>query len=368
MVVALAVALGAAVLSGAVGATALPKNTLLIEHWNSQAWTVTQAPAPAGCSELSAVTAISPTSLWAVGSSVTTTGATLTWHPLAEHYDGVSWSPVVLPTPNENAKSGLVAVSGSSDTDVWAVGSIGHTLTEHYNGTAWKVVPSLHATGSELAGVATISPSNAWAVGATGTGTGKTHSLIEHWDGSTWQRVPAPDPAGPSDELLSIAAWSARNIWAVGDSWFHVHMRTFTLRWNGARWKNVWNPSSPSRQSSLRAVTVLGATHAWAVGSSRKAGSYEPLAENFVYCTWRDSSVRHPSDGAVDLYALSVLPGDNGWAVGSIGDTPQTLAEHWNGANWQFTSTPDLQAPAVLRGVAAVSGHDVWAVGSSTAP
>jgi len=368
LAVALATVLGAAVLASAVSAQASPKDSLLIEHWNGKAWTVTQAPAPVGGSELSAVTAISPTNVWAVGSSVDTTGTTLTWHPLAEHYDGISWSPVVLPTPNEKAQSGLVAVSGSSDTDVWAVGSIGHTLIEHYDGTGWTVVPSLRAPGSKLTGVAAISPQDAWAVGSTGTNTGKTRSLIEHWNGSAWRQVPSPDPAGPKDELLSISAWSARNIWAVGDSRFHGHMRTFTIRWNGVRWKNVWNPSSPSRQSSLRAVTVLGPTHAWAVGSSSKAGAHQPLAENFAICTWRDSLVRSPSDGVVDLYALSVLPSDDGWAVGSIGDAPKTLAERWDGSQWHFKATPELQTPAVLRGVAAVSGHDVWAVGSSTAP
>ena len=312
--------LGAAILSASVGAQALPKDALLIEHWDGAAWTVTQAPGPQGGSTLSAVTAVSPTNLWAVGSFVKTTGTTLTWHPLAEHYDGTSWSPVVLPTPNQKAQSDLVAVSGSSATDVWAVGSIGQrTLVEHYNGKAWKLVPSLRTAGSKLAGVAAVSRRDAWAVGSTGTNPGKTRTLIEHW--------------------------------------------------NGIRWTEVWSPSSPSRQNGLRAVSVIGTGwNAWAVGSSLGAGGYRSLAEHWNVCSWHFASAPSPSTDALDLYGVSGLSRHDVWAVGSSGSTPQTFAEHWDGWKWTAEPTADPQIPAVLRGVAAVSADDVWAVGSSNAP
>jgi len=367
-VVALAAVLGAAILSGSVAAQALPGSALLIEHWDGKKWTVTQAPGPQGGSELSAVTAISPTNLWAVGSFVETTGTTLTWHPLAEHYDGVSWSPVVLPTPNKNAQSELVAVSGSSATDVWAVGSIGgRSLTEHYDGTSWKLVPSLGAAGSELAGVAAVSRRDAWAVGAARTKKGKIRTLIEHWNGSAWRLVSSPSPSGPKDELLAISAWSARNIYAVGDHRYKGHTRVLTLHWNGIRWHEVWSPSSAARQSALQGLTVTGRSDAMAVGSSHGAGGRGSLTEYWHICSWHYAGPPS-SDDSFDFYAVSGLSADDVWAVGSSGDSPQTLAEHWDGDTWVVKKTPNPQIPGVLRGVAAVAADDVWAVGSSNAP
>jgi len=59
--------------------------------------------------------------------------------------------------------------------------------------SAWNVVPSPNpgrkVAPSQLYSVATISKSDAWAVGSAGNGT-----LIEHWDGAKWNIVPGPAP------------------------------------------------------------------------------------------------------------------------------------------------------------------------------
>src|SRR6266700_2423815 len=47
------------------------------------------------------------------------------------------------------------------------------------------------STSGELSGVAATSATNAWAIGATGTG----QTLIVHWNGKTWTRVPSPGGA-----------------------------------------------------------------------------------------------------------------------------------------------------------------------------
>jgi hypothetical protein len=54
----------AAGLAGSATGQALPGNALVVEHWNGTAWRKTPAR---GGSELRAVTAISPTDVWAVG-------------------------------------------------------------------------------------------------------------------------------------------------------------------------------------------------------------------------------------------------------------------------------------------------------------
>jgi hypothetical protein len=70
----------------------------------------------------------------------------------------------VVPTPNENFNNGLFAVSASSPSDIWAVGQ----STIHYDGTTWTAFPAPFINGdntSFLQGVADISPTEAWAVG-----------------------------------------------------------------------------------------------------------------------------------------------------------------------------------------------------------
>jgi hypothetical protein len=66
------------------------------------------------------------------------------------------------------------------------VGSAG--LIEHFNGKTWTQVPNL---GGDLAGVAALSPTDAWAMSFDG-------KLTEHWNGTAWQAVStAPNlPAG----------------------------------------------------------------------------------------------------------------------------------------------------------------------------
>lgn len=78
-----------------------------------------------------------------------------------------------------------------------------------------------------LHGVAATSASNAWAVGETSTSSGFS-TLILRWNGTAWNRVPVPGPPG---NLLSVAATSARNAWAVGYPYTGVD--ALILHWNG---------------------------------------------------------------------------------------------------------------------------------------
>src|SRR5262249_15305031 len=121
---------------------------------------------------------------------------------------------------------GVAAISAS---DVWIVGAddastppgqlapLHTTLIEHWDGTAWSIVPSPNsASGGYLAGVAALSSTNVWAVGSTdGVYIGQT--LIEHWDGATWSIVPSPSPSGATNSYLAgVAGNAANDVWAVG--------------------------------------------------------------------------------------------------------------------------------------------------------
>src|SRR5579862_3202208 len=97
----------------------------------------------------------------------------------------------VVKTPNENFNNDLEAISASSPTDIWAVGQ----STIHYDGTKWTAFPAPMIKGdntSFLGGVVDVSPTLAWAVGTTGITLGTTAQVIEQWDGSQWNIFPGP--------------------------------------------------------------------------------------------------------------------------------------------------------------------------------
>src|SRR5207244_662664 len=99
-------------------------------HWNGTKWSVVPSPAASAGSSLTAVTAVSPTDVWAVGSRIGPTGARLT---LVEHWNGSAWS--ILPSPNvstEYASTNVLrSVAAGSAGDVWAVGMFENETTGH---------------------------------------------------------------------------------------------------------------------------------------------------------------------------------------------------------------------------------------------
>jgi hypothetical protein len=84
------------------------------------------------------------------------------------------------------------------------------------------------------------------------------------------------------------------------------------------------------------------------------------------------------TDGIYDdlLYGISGTASDDVWAVGrdccvayGSQEYNNSLIEHWDGSGWTIVPSASNQpADTELRGVAAVSRRDVWAVGYSTFP
>ena len=82
-----------------------------------------------------------------------------------------------------------------------------------------------------------------------------------------------------------------------------------------------------------------------------------------------------PATGSpyADLTAIDAASPDDIWAVGEAGNVAPvgqsvTVIQHWDGARWRRIPSPNQAARNgkhfdLLFGVAAVSNHDVWAVG-----
>jgi hypothetical protein len=267
-----------------------------------------------------------------------------------------------------SAHGQLHGVVATSAHNAWAVGYAGtmihpQALIVAWNGKTWKRVPSPAPAGSVLNGVAATSARSAWAVGATGNG----KTLIERWNGTAWKQVPSPTP-GSSAALVGVAIVSAHDAWAVGSTFGSGGGRTLVERWNGKVWARVPSPSRGS-SSNLNAVAATSAHDAWVVGSafSSRLNASRTLAEHWNGKTWKRVTSPSPEGNGAGLSGVAAVSAHNVWAVGcsgcGIGGFAQSLIEHWNGKSWKKVHSPDPGGGGDFFGVTAVAAGNIWAVG-----
>jgi len=137
--------------------------------------------------------------------------------------------------------------------------------------------------------------------------------------------------------------------------------------------------------SGLNAMAAVSSTDIWAVGAFTKDPTslqVTTLIEHWDGTRW--SLVSAPHDAASTpsglpgalLSGVAATSGHDVWAVGAVAratkddngnqqDLDQTLAEHWDGRRWSVVPTPDDSPDDTLVGVSARSSSDVWAVGTS---
>jgi hypothetical protein len=272
---------------------------------------------------------------------------------------------------------GLRAVTAVSDSDAWAVGSQnGHVLIDHWNGSSWGVQTASLPGGifpAGLSGVAASSASDAWAVGNYGTGKIR-HTLIMHWNGTAWRRMPSPNPGGPShrSQLTSVTAVSAKEAWAVGFYQTAQHFRqTMILRWNGATWRQVPSPSpGASGNCVLTGVTSTSTGHVWAVGNVLDHPGPLTLFLQWDGQHWTQIVSPDPTPlGQQHLTSIAAASATNVWAVGwyaQQGENPSGLILHWDGQTWTqyFAPDPGLgENSELIYGVATAAHANAWAVG-----
>jgi hypothetical protein len=180
----------------------------------------------------------------------------------------------------------------------------------------------------------------------------------------------APHAFTGSDSLVSVAATSGTNAWAVG-SYFVNRTHNFQPlieHWNGRGWQLSAVPSVGASVSAyLRSVSALSAKNAWAVGTQ----GGKALIEHWNGSRWHSvagAAVR-PRTATIQLAGVAAISAKSVWAVGSVYKSSHVipLIEHWNGARWSVVPAPDpggLSANDYLSGVAA-SKAGAWAVGTS---
>lgn len=313
-----------------------------------------------------AMTSVSPTTIGSLGRS---------------NGKGSSWQ--VVSSPNDPPDSAdlyddqLNGVSGSSSSDVWAVGRVCCTphgsqeyyssLIEHWDGASWTIIPGASAEPADvqLFAVAAISPSDAWAFGHGGYPDSQV--LIEHWDGSTWSVVANPGGYDHA-ELVAVSAVSSNDIWAAGDGNF----QPLVEHWDGSQWTSVPNVTKKGGAAYLNGIAASSASDIMAVGAYSSPNAHV-LAERWNGSTWTDVSPAKHFFVSRFLSVTSDAPGSY-WAAGwedpkKSSAVPQTLVERWKGSQFVPVRTPNDEPASgstltnQLTSIVAESPTNVWAVG-----
>ena len=232
----------------------------------------------------------------------------------------------------------------------------------------WTIVPSpnMGSGGSILAGVDAVSQADAWAVGSASEGS-LSQTLAERWDGSAWSVVSTPNVGTGTNTLGAVDAVSTGDVWAVGFYDNGATFRTLAEHWDGSSWKVAATPNVGSGENVLTSVSAVAGNDVWAVGYRQDVGSPRlTLAEHWNGSAW--SVVTTPNVGTDEnfLWSVTALSGSDVWAVGSY-SVPwmQTLTEHWDGVSWSVVQSPNLDSSDnVLYSAVALRSSSVTAVGT----
>lgn len=207
--------------------------------WNGT--TMSPAALPSGlASFISDASATSDSDIWAASQ----------YGRYILHYDGSSWQ-VARRWPNGQI-TGLNAIS---PTDVWAFGTTGAGSSDigtwHFDGVSWQHVAGL---ANSVCRASAVSSDDIWAIAASPA----SYSILQ-FDGTTWHPVPT-GAALAGLQPRDILASSASDVWVLADEvGTSGGVRLVLLHWNGAAWTRLVTPYSawPGRLAAGPGGSVL---------------------------------------------------------------------------------------------------------------
>jgi hypothetical protein len=193
-----------------------------------------------------------------------------------------------------------------------------------------------------------------------------------------WEKAATPNVGGATpvqNELLGISALSDHDVWAVGwaqdPSGPPYVKRTLVEHFDGSAWTIVPSPNPPNDvQSQLHSVSAASANDVWAVGASHDGTlPSRTLIQHWDGTRWSIVPSPSPDNQLNELRGVAALSATDAWAVGyrsgiQTQSPIETLILHWNGFSWSQVASPNVFGVAnQLFGIAAISANDIWAVG-----
>jgi hypothetical protein len=199
-------------------------------------WHRDRVPSSDGTGSLFAVSGSSATDVWAVGDGV------------FSHYDGTGWLDSTAPPSNDLPYLGVWM---SSATDGWATGVEG--ILAHFTGGAWVGAGHI-GNGFDRSGIWGFAANNIWKVGSHHTLTG-LFAAIDHYDGTSW--TGATISGGDLPVLTAVWGSDPSHVWAVGEAGTIVF-------YDGA----LWQPILSGTGDDLTAIWGSGPNDVWVAGAS----------------------------------------------------------------------------------------------------
>jgi hypothetical protein len=251
-------------------------------NWNGTAWSSVSTPAPSGSTPdwaFKSVAASSGSDAWAVGEQ---SAGTKIHDSLYEHWNGTAWS--VVTGPNEGI---LYAVLDFSPANAWAFAGFS---VLHWNGTAWSVV-----SGAVPAlAVSADSPDDIWGI--------SRDDMVTHYNGVSWSSTTLSSPDG-TPVFEGVAAISPTDVWVVGAT---TDNDPIAEKYNGTSWQVVTLPSSFSSYG-LNDITAQSASDVW-VFSNTGSPNVPLLLANWNGSSWTTSTSPLPADTLVQMGSAASSP------------------------------------------------------------
>jgi hypothetical protein len=319
----------------------------LAETWNGgKAWKAATLSLPKGsvAGQLLAVSCKPKAFCVAVGVSFSPADTGL---PLAETWNGRTWTPKTLPAVKGTIRAEMLGVSCATTKSCVAVGEAFTKTTvvaiaETWNGKTWTpalVSPVKGASASSLTSVSCISAVHCVAAGLY-SAQGVTFPLIETWNGRAWTRTKAPSPAGSASAILyAVSCVSVKACVAVGGFRFNRPGSTgFTEVWNGKSWAEAGVPWPKAlTDTTLFGVSCGSATTCAAAGES---AVLRAVAASWNGKHWTVTAVSAPPAVDISLFeAVSCPASASCVAVGHQGADSVDgtgLSGIWNGKSWHL--------------------------------
>ncbi len=330
-----------------------------IRYFNGSSWQIQQKPAD--FFSASGIYALDPSHVWAVGSGIifydgstwekqfeTQSVASAIWAADANHawaaelvqlgchqggcayeeyiyyFDGSTWSEQYSFYSDE---PGITAISGSSPSDVWAVG--GSNLLR-YNGTSWTRETSSYS----FQDLEVLDANHIWAV---------TGSEVLFNDGANWFfEMSGLDQANK----LSVSAVDCVWVKTVDKAWYY----------NGVGWTSF--PFVSEFRTPWTDVTMSDAQHIWAIAGEsvyfNDGSGWNP--QSLPYTT----KPRSPRS----IYACD---NTNAWILGGYGDFLYLINDTW-GYRWmwgpQLYTAPGAPTAEGFEDITGLDYQHVWACGT----
>lgn len=300
------------------------------------------------------ISGTSSSDVWAVGYFSNSTPAPEVFQDLMMHWNGSSWqqsAPLNLST----SLNDLWDVEAVAANNVWAVGAY-HDITSkaalfHYNGSAWTNTPLSPITGGAfLRAIHAVSPSDIWAAGGKSGATDFPPYVI-HYNGSSWSEVTVPNPDYRSH--FNDIHGTANDLWAVGYKGNTVgQFHSFVMHWNGSNWTEISLPSSVvTPQTQLRSVKMTSASDVWAIGTFAAGGTFTIHWDGTAW-TVNNST----PGGAILGAALAPVSSANVFAFSKD-------ITKWNGSAWTTADPLTQHTDPILRSTVRFSNGEIWAGG-----